>query len=131
MVITGYSFGDDHLNEMIFDAATRRQRSEFLAFLYEEIPQALAQRARIMPNLQVVSGREAILGGIQAEWQEPKEASSNIWNDGKFALRDFECLARHLAQSTAQLTGNDGDLNELLKKAIAGEQRQVNGIVDG
>lgn len=131
MLIAGYSFGDDHLNEMIFDAATRRQRSEFLAFLYEDIPDALAQRARITPNLQVVSGREAILGGIHAEWHEPKEASPNIWADGKFALRDFECLARHLAQSTAQLTGNDGDLNELLKKAIAGEQTLVSGTVDG
>lgn len=131
MLISGYSFGDDHLNELIFDAAARRQRSEFLAFLYDDIPDALAQRAKITPNIQVISGHEAILGGIRAEWNEPKDASLNIWADGKFALPDFECLARHLAQSTAQLTGNDSDLNELLKKAIAGGKTQANGAVDG
>ena len=69
MMITGYSFGDHHLNEHIFDAATRRQRSEFIAFCFSDIPQVLADRATLTPNLQVVSPHEAIIGGIRAEWQ--------------------------------------------------------------
>ena len=55
VLISGYSFSDDHLNEQIFDAATRRERSEFIAFLYSDIPPALAERAEITPNLQIVS----------------------------------------------------------------------------
>ena len=73
VLISGYSFGDDHLNELIFDAATRRERSEFLAFLYSDIPDALAERAEITPNLQIISRTEAIIGGIRANWKEPAD----------------------------------------------------------
>src|SRR5438445_3684758 len=34
LIVAGYSFGDAHLNELLFDAATRRERSEFVAFCY-------------------------------------------------------------------------------------------------
>ncbi len=52
MIISGYSFGDQHLNEMIFDAAQRRQRSEFTVFCHGEIPTTLAEKAISTPNLQ-------------------------------------------------------------------------------
>ena len=78
VLITGYSFGDDHLNEHIFDAATRRERSEFIAFCYADIPDALAERALMTPNLQVVTGREGILGGVRANWKKPEDAPKDI-----------------------------------------------------
>jgi hypothetical protein len=34
VLISGYSFGDEHLNEMIFDAAAHRERSEIVAFCF-------------------------------------------------------------------------------------------------
>lgn len=66
LIVSGYSFGDDHLNELIFDAAARRPRSEFIAFCHSSVPDVLAQRALNTPNLQVVSATEAILG-VSAE----------------------------------------------------------------
>src|ERR1700683_544132 len=42
VIVSGYSFGDDHLNEMLFDAAARRERSEIVAFCYSGIPSPLA-----------------------------------------------------------------------------------------
>ena len=119
VIISGYSFGDDHLNELLFDAATRRERSEFVAFCYSDIPQTLAERATITPNLQVVSGREAILGGVRGEWKPPEDTSPNLWDDGQLALRDFRNLAAYLARSATREPEGDTVLRELLRGAIA------------
>jgi hypothetical protein len=127
MLIAGYSFGDDHLNEQIFDAATRRERSEFIAFCFSEIPKTLADRAVTAPNLQVVSGREAILGGVRANWKIPEEAPADIWDEGQFALRDFCNLAAYLARSTTREHDSDNALKELLKEAIGRPQADVGG----
>jgi len=102
VIIAGYSFSDEHLNELIFDAAARRERSEFLAFCYSTIPEALASRAMTTPNLQAVNGDEAILGGIRAPWKAPPEESPNLWEDGKLALCDFRNLAAYLARSSSR-----------------------------
>src|SRR5262249_37300105 len=32
VIISGYSFSDDHLNELLFEAASKRQRSELVVF---------------------------------------------------------------------------------------------------
>jgi SIR2-like domain len=102
VIIAGYSFSDEHLNELLFDAAARRERSEFLAFCYSTIPEALASRALTTPNLQVVNGEEAILGGIRAPWKAPSESTPNLWENGKLALCDFRNLAAYLARSSVR-----------------------------
>ena len=127
VLIAGYSFGDDHLNEQIFDAATRRARSEFIAFCYSEIPKALADRAVVTPNLQVVSGGEAILGGTRANWKAPVEAPAYVWDKGQFALRDFCNLAAYLARSTTREHDSDSALQELLKEAVGKPQADGGG----
>jgi hypothetical protein len=127
MLITGYSFGDDHLNEQLFDAASRRERSEFIAFCFSEIPKTLADRAVTTPNLQVVSGREAILGGVRANWKAPEEAPADIWDKGQFALRDFCNLAAYLARSTTREHDSDSALQELVKEAVGKPQADGGG----
>jgi hypothetical protein len=118
VIIAGYSFGDAHLNEMIFDAAARRERSEFAAFCYAEIPEVLAVRALNTPNLQVVNGREAILGGLRGKWKVPDQAPADVWENGELALRDFSRLARYLARSVAQDTTAETALRELLERKV-------------
>jgi hypothetical protein len=103
LLIAGYSFSDAHLNELIFDAASRRERSEFIAFCYSEIPELLAERATTTPNLQVVTGGEAILGGVRAPWKTPDgDLPPNLWADAQFGLRDFRNLTAYLARSTSR-----------------------------
>lgn len=101
VIISGYSFGDEHLNEMIFDAAARRQRSEFVAFCHSNIPDVLFKRASNTPNLQVAGGTEAILGGVRAKWKAPASLPSDLWENNQFSLRDFRKLAEYLARSAA------------------------------
>jgi SIR2-like protein len=101
LIIAGYSFGDDHLNEMIFDAAARRERSEFVAFCYSKIPDELSSRASNTPNLQVAGGTEAILGGVRGNWKIPASPLPELWENNQFALRDFRKLAAYLARNAA------------------------------
>lgn len=101
VIISGYSFGDEHLNELIFDAAARRPRSEFLAFCHSGIPDVLAKRATNTPNLQAVAGTEAILGGIRGNWGGPATPHPELWDSNHFLLPDFSKLAEYLARSAA------------------------------
>ena len=98
LLVSGYSFGDDHLNEMLFDAARRRERSEFMAFCYDSIPDALAQQAEETPNLQAISGTEAIIGGRRGAWRAAENDLGGFWAGGKLALHDFRSLATFLAR---------------------------------
>lgn len=118
VIITGYSFSDSHLNELIFDAATRRERSEFIVFCYADIPLELIERATTTPNLQVVASHEAILGGVQAKWKAPEDSPPYLWQDGKVVLGDFRNLAAHLARSVTQGNDAEAQLTALVAQAM-------------
>jgi hypothetical protein len=107
VLVSGFSFSDAHLNEMLFDAASRRERSEFVVFSYDDISDNLAERARRTPNIQVVGRTEAVLGGMRGEWQAPDDDVQDLWKDGELALPNFTHLASYLARSSAQ----DGEPN--------------------
>ena len=99
MLVTGYSWGDDHINEVFFDAAIRRPRSEVIAFCYGDIPEKLAEKAELTPNLQVVSPVEAIIGGQRGAWKTTdSDELDGVWSDGKFMLGDFAALSAFLAR---------------------------------
>jgi len=102
VLVSGFSFTDDHLNEMLFDAAIRRERSEFVVFSHGDISDNLAERAGRTPNIQVIGRSEAILGGVRRNWNAPDNDIPDLWVDGKLALPDFTCLASYLARSSAQ-----------------------------
>jgi hypothetical protein len=103
LLVAGYSFADKHLNESIFDAAMRRPRSEFIVMCFSNIPEILAEKAGMLPNLQVVSPMEAIIGGRRAAWQPPPAGDGErVWIDGKLILGDFSHLARYLAQIASE-----------------------------
>lgn len=121
VLISGYSFNDAHLNELLFEAAGRRERSEFIAFCYEGIPEALATRAEATPNLQAVTGTEAILGGTRAAWKPPEGISEDLWEDGKLSLRDFSKLSTYLARSAIRSPDRDS-LREAIKETIKADE---------
>lgn len=125
VLIVGFSFGDAHLNEVIFDAATRHERSEFVVFCYEAIPEILRKRACSIPNIQVVGKSEAILGGIQAAWKPPDDEITNLWVGGEMVLPDFSHLAYYLARSS---TG--GGMVPEICQTIAGDKTEVDRASD-
>jgi hypothetical protein len=130
-IIAGYSFSDAHLNEAFFDAAVRHERSEFVAFCYDEIPAVLAIRAAVTPNLQVIGGNEAILGGVRAGWKPPQNPPPNLWDNGKVAFGDFRHLAAYLARSTTRDHEGEALLRALLARATANVDANVAGNGNG
>ena len=119
VIVSGYSFGDDHLNELIFDAVERHERTEVVAFCYAEIPSVLSEKAATTPNLQVVGREEAVLGGVRLGWSFPEDQDSEFWGEDKLNLPDFSVLARFLAKSTGNLSEKDPTLKDLLVAAAA------------
>jgi hypothetical protein len=117
MLVSGYSFGDGHINEVLFEAAVRRPRSELIVFCFGDIPDVVAERAEQTPNLQVISDKEAILGGIRAEWEEPDSAADppdDVWAGGRMVMGDFAQLVTYLARSSPP----DDELRETLDRLL-------------
>ncbi len=120
VLVTGYSFADAHLNELLFDAAARRERSEVVAFCFSEIPGQLAERAITTPNIQAVAGNEAIIGGVQGDWEPPDDPPVGLWQEGQLALRDFRHLAGYLARSATREPDRDPLLSNFLERVVGG-----------
>ncbi len=109
VLVAGYSFGDDHLNELLFDAALHRERSEFVFFSFGEVDDSIADRALRTPNIQLVGRTEAVLGGVRGGWIPPTAEESTYWADGMFTLPDFARLAEFLGRIRAQERGTGYD----------------------
>lgn len=120
MLVSGYSFGDAHLNELILDAARRRPRSEFVVFCFSAIPALLADHATSTPNVQALGPKEAIIGGVRAEWNKPTDVPEDLWCNDSFGLGDFANLSAFLARSSPPQGELQARLAELL--SVATEQ---------
>jgi SIR2-like domain len=117
-IITGYSWSDEHLNEVIFDAARHRPRSEIVAFSRSTLPDVLVEHAREIPNLQAVTGTEAVLSGVKADWKSgASKPPDDVWADDKLALREFGPLAEFLARSSPPHQELEARLAEVLAAA--------------
>jgi hypothetical protein len=115
VLVAGYSWSDEHFNDMLFDAAKRKPRTDFLCLAFDGLPPSLAHRALSLPNVQAVASSEAILGGIRAQWAEPKSDLPDVWGDDKCLLVDF----RHLATFLSHSASRHSDLEQRLAESIA------------
>lgn len=114
VLVSGYSFGDDHLNEILFDAAQRRPRTEFVALGYSDPGDDLVERAERTPNLQVTGPSKAVLSGHLSEWAAPTDAPLDLWSKDEFRLGEFGSLASFLARSSPP----QGDLEKRLAELL-------------
>lgn len=77
LVVLGYSFGDQHINEIVFDALDSRDRAHVFALQHEELPDEhpLITRAKSLPNLLVFGPKTAIVGGVRGPWRLTEEVT--------------------------------------------------------
>ncbi|HEX9659896.1 MAG TPA: SIR2 family protein [Rhodothermales bacterium] len=70
LVVVGFSFGDEHINNLIFGALESRQRTHVYALQFDEPSNEghLAKRAMRRPNMIVVNPETGIIGGRRAPW---------------------------------------------------------------
>ena len=85
LILCGYSFRDEHINEVIVQGLQRSQTAIAFALLYERLsgyPQA-AGLARKRPNLNLLARDGAIIGGQNVEWS-PKDKESVSADDNRW-----------------------------------------------
>lgn len=71
LFVCGYSFSDDHINAIIFDALEAKRRPHVIALQYAdpEDGSVLAERAARYLNLMALGPRVAHIGGRRGEWR--------------------------------------------------------------
>jgi len=87
LIVAGFSFGDEHINNLIFGALENRPRTHVYALQFEELPEdrVLIKRAYQRSNLIVVGPKTGIIGGGRGKWT-PVESPSFM--DGVFELKE-------------------------------------------
>jgi hypothetical protein len=96
-ITCGYSYGDDHINEILFDSAERFPRSEVVALFRSTMPASVADRAKSIPNLTAIDGTRMILGTAEHSWTTPPQGFGWLWPNGGFALGEFTAFVRALS----------------------------------
>ena len=118
LFVCGYSFSDDHINAIIFDALEAKRRPHVVALQYvdTEAKSALAERARRYLNFMVLGPREGFIGGRHGIWKleearstehlanaftlDPAEKDNALTGTGSLKLGDFAAFAEFLADLT-------------------------------
>jgi hypothetical protein len=101
LVTAGYSFGDQHINEVIFDAIKARPRSEFVFTHYGSVPESAKEIALTWRNVTLLGPDFGIVGGKKGQWVDPGPIANrlSVWDEGKFQLGNFSRLSSFLSES--------------------------------
>lgn len=121
LVTSGYSFGDEHINDVLFAALGRPSRTHIVA-LFRSDPANLSSAvtaAMQRPNIEVLARNRAWIGGQEGEWRlhEPVTTATARFMDiafdsdavpdpntpaltGAFRLGEFSRLCRFLGTMT-------------------------------
>ena len=119
LFVCGYSFSDEHINAIMFDALEAKKRPHIIALQYvdPEEGSVLRERAARYLNFMVLGPRSAYIGGRLGEWNldEAQDAAhlANAFKPdepekgkpptgaGRFLLGDFASFAAFLGSLTS------------------------------
>lgn len=114
-IFSGYSFLDQHINEIIFNCLRQNNRLSVVVFFYadSEVEKLHTLSAGYL-NLSVFGPTTAIINGTLGVWNfdktelKNKESSDSFWHEGdkKLLLGDFNYLVEFLV-------GNSGRRSEI------------------
>ena len=70
LIVCGFNFGDEHINNVIFGALENRPRTHVYALQFDELPDEsqLVRRAHSRPNIMLIGPRTGVLRGNRAPW---------------------------------------------------------------
>jgi hypothetical protein len=99
LVLLGYSFSDQHLNEIIFQGLRSNPHLAVIVLLFEDIEEVYSYGIEYR-NLSIYGPKKACIGGITGSWSEPQKPKQEwpFWDgsDKKFFLGDFNQFAKYL-----------------------------------
>lgn len=114
LVVSGYSFFDEHLNEILFQGLRSNPRLSIIALMFGDpvevegetklkLSETLCDFGKLYKNLSVLGPDKACIGGIVAPWGEPsrKKKDTELWpfwdSENKyFTLGNFSSFADYL-----------------------------------
>lgn len=101
--IIGYSFKDQHVNDLLRQSLRTNPRLAVNAFMYEEPGTNIQSLGNTFKNFSLYGPQSACLGGRLASWQEPSRAEQPgeewpFWDDAtkRFCLGDFDAFGKFL-----------------------------------
>ncbi len=101
-IISGYSFSDEHVNEIIFNGLNQNNRLHILAFFYDDEPvDRLTAGNMNLPNLTMIGQKKASISGICSEWGDCAEKDNpfeQFWSEAEksLSLGDYNELVKFL-----------------------------------
>lgn len=107
LITSGYSFSDEHINEILFQALRSNPRLAVTALMFDRLDSAAVKKNLLQPtkgitNLTIYAPDGAVVGGLAGEWSVPSQASPSgkwsFWNDEKKESRlgDFRAFVEFL-----------------------------------
>lgn len=105
LFISGYSFLDEHLNEIIFQALRSNSRLAVNALVFGEkdddsfkLPDNLARLGMEYRNLSIYGPDKAVIGGIIGEWDGATSGPNvaSYWANNTLTLVDFMSFSQYL-----------------------------------
>jgi hypothetical protein len=115
MLVCGYSFRDEHLNEALLQGAETNPSAAIFAVQYSKLEdyEPAVRIAKQCQSLNVLASDAAVIGGVEAPWKSARdvistERLSTFWDkgaeqpdsdlvSGKFLLGDFNSLGKYLS----------------------------------
>ncbi|NRA87569.1 MAG: SIR2 family protein [Rhizobiales bacterium] len=100
-IISGYSFSDEHINELIFSCLKQNNRLHVLAFFYSDEPiKKIVAEHKNYPNLTMIGKNTASISGVFGEWANASvdELIAPFWDDSSksVSLGDYKKLVEFL-----------------------------------
>ena len=107
LITSGYSFSDEHINEIMFQALRSNPRLAVTALIFDRIESPVVEQNVLKPtrgitNLTVYGPDGAVVGGVQDKWSEPSQTPPfgewPFWNhtERTFRLGDFRSFVEFL-----------------------------------
>jgi len=98
-VISGYSFGDLHVNSIIFDCLKHNNRLHVLGFFHSDRAlEYLKRESHLYPNFSAYGSSKAIIKGNLDDWAKSatEDALEPFWVNNKLNLGEFGKLVDFL-----------------------------------
>jgi hypothetical protein len=130
LVTSGYSFADQHLNEVILHGLRSNPTAICFGLLFGERSSyaAALDTARKHPNLSLLAADGAVLGTIERDWRDDEQTShalhgisvtkkvavenaDAVSNNCEFMLGDFKSFGSFLAQQLSRMSDEQAGTN--------------------
>jgi hypothetical protein len=103
VIVIGYAFSDEHINEILFQGLRSNPRLAVAAFVHSDLSEKLNRYGEMHRNLTLYGPDKACAGGKLANWSEPNRKRQEteswpFWDEEakRFKLGNFKSFASFL-----------------------------------